>query len=216
MSDSPETGWQRFDNAAFGIIYGAIIVLSILLAQGGHTASPLETAVVLFGSVLAITLAKSFAELLSHALGSRERMVRGSWRAAWRHSWPTFRPRFSGSMAKSDRGRNGSIAVSGLVRRGVGGPWWTSGMCSGSPLVPGAARGHLRRRHRPASCHRQTCHSLTGHARGGSALVSGATGFPTVQRDIAAHPFPVTVASWVVVIHSTNPEKGLWINRDAQ
>ena len=90
MSDSPETGWQRFDNAAFGIIYGAIMVLSILLAQGGHPAPPLETAVVLFGSVLAITLAKAFAELLSHALGARERMVRGSWRAAWHHSTPTL------------------------------------------------------------------------------------------------------------------------------
>ena len=90
MSDSPETGWQRIDNAAFGIIYGAIMVLSILLAQGSHPAAPLETAVVLFGSVLAITLAKSFAELLSHALGARERMVRGSWRAAWRHSTSTL------------------------------------------------------------------------------------------------------------------------------
>lgn len=81
---------SRLDKAAFGIIYGAIMVLSILLAQGSHPTPPLETAVVLFGSVLAITLAKAFAELLSHALDTRQRMTRGSWRNAWHHSAPTL------------------------------------------------------------------------------------------------------------------------------
>ena len=90
MSDNTATGWQRLDNAAFGTIYGAIMVLSILMAHAGHPAPPLETAVVLFGSVLAITLAKAFAELLSNALEKRERMTRGSWRAAWQHSAPTL------------------------------------------------------------------------------------------------------------------------------
>jgi hypothetical protein len=78
------------DKAAFGIIYGAIMVLSILLAQGSHPAPPLETAVVLFGSVLAITLAKAFAEFLGHALETREHMTRRSWHAAWLHSTPTL------------------------------------------------------------------------------------------------------------------------------
>lgn len=81
---------SRMDKAAFGIIYGAVMVLSILLAQGSHPTPPLETAVVLFGSVLAITLAKAFAELLSHALDTRQRMTRGSWRNAWQHSTPTL------------------------------------------------------------------------------------------------------------------------------
>lgn len=90
MNDGTATGWERLDKAAFGLIYGAIMVLSILLAQGGHPAPPLETGIVLFGSVLAITLAKAFAELLAHALDTRERMARGSWRAAWRHSKPTL------------------------------------------------------------------------------------------------------------------------------
>jgi divalent metal cation (Fe/Co/Zn/Cd) transporter len=65
-------------------------VLSILLAQGSHPTAPLDTAIVLFGSVLAITLAKAFAELLSHALENRKRISRGSWRAAWHHSSPTL------------------------------------------------------------------------------------------------------------------------------
>lgn len=81
---------MRLDKAAFGIIYGAVMVLSILLAQGSHPTPPLETAVVLFGSVLAITLAKAFAEFLGHALEARERITRHSWRAAWCHSTPTL------------------------------------------------------------------------------------------------------------------------------
>lgn len=84
------TAWGRLDKAAFGIIYGAIMVLAILMAQGSHPTPPLETAVVLFGSVLAITLAKAFAEFLGHALDARERMTRHSWRAAWTHSTPTL------------------------------------------------------------------------------------------------------------------------------
>lgn len=59
------------------------MVLSILLAQASHPAPPLETAVVLSGSVLAIALAKAFAEFLGHALEARERMTRRNWRAAW-------------------------------------------------------------------------------------------------------------------------------------
>ncbi len=87
---TPATGWRRLDTVAFGIVYGAVMVLSILLAQGSHPAAPLETAVVLFGSVLAIALAKSFAEFLGHALETGERMTRHSWRDAWHHSTPTL------------------------------------------------------------------------------------------------------------------------------
>lgn len=90
MSAPQVSGWQRLDKAAFGIIYGAIMVLSILMAAGDHPEAPLKTAVVLFGSVLAITLAKAFAELLSHALESGERLTRLAWRAAWHHSSPTL------------------------------------------------------------------------------------------------------------------------------
>jgi hypothetical protein len=59
------TGWKRLDRAAFGLIYMAIMVLSILIAAGHHPQPPFETAAVLFGSVLAITLAKAFAELMA-------------------------------------------------------------------------------------------------------------------------------------------------------
>jgi hypothetical protein len=85
-----ETGWKRLDGAAFGIVYGAITVLSILMAVGVHPGAPFETAAVLFGSVFAITLAKTFAEFLAHALDSGERLTRSGWRAAWHHSTPTL------------------------------------------------------------------------------------------------------------------------------
>ncbi|WP_413717272.1 hypothetical protein [Silicimonas sp. MF1-12-2] len=84
------SSWQRFDNAAFGIIYGAIMVLSILMAAGDHPEAPGKTAAVLFGSVLAITLAKAFAELMANALSKGERLSRQAWRAAWHHSSPTL------------------------------------------------------------------------------------------------------------------------------
>lgn len=83
-------GWQRIDRAAFGLVYGAITVLSLLMAMGDHPDKPYETAAILFGSVLAITLAKAFAELLAHALESGERLTRMAWRTAWRHSTPTL------------------------------------------------------------------------------------------------------------------------------
>lgn len=90
MNRANASGWQRLDKASFGIIYGAVMVLSILMAAGDHPQSPVKTAVVLFGSVLAITLAKAFAELVAHALDSGERVTRHAWHAAWHHSSPTL------------------------------------------------------------------------------------------------------------------------------
>jgi hypothetical protein len=84
------TGWAPIDRSAFGLVYGAITVLSILMAMGDHPEAPYEAAAILFGSVLAVTLAKAFAELLAHALETGERVTRRGWRAAWRHSTPTL------------------------------------------------------------------------------------------------------------------------------
>lgn len=87
----PHIGWSPLERSAFGLIYGAILVLSTLMAMGGTPAAPFEPALVLFGSVLAVTLAKAFAELLSHAIETGERLL--TWRAigaAWRHSHPTL------------------------------------------------------------------------------------------------------------------------------
>lgn len=84
------TGWQRIDKAAFGIVYGAITVLSILMAADSQADEPFKTSAVLFGSTLAITLAKAFAEFLASALEKGERLTRYGWHEAWRHSAPTL------------------------------------------------------------------------------------------------------------------------------
>lgn len=90
LAEPAESGWTRIDRSAFGLVYGAITVLSLLMAMGDHPEAPYETAAILFGSVLAVTLAKAFAELLAHAVETGERLTRSAWRSAWRHSAPTL------------------------------------------------------------------------------------------------------------------------------
>jgi hypothetical protein len=58
--------------------------------DGRSSRGALRAAAILFGSVLAVTLAKAFAELLAHALETGERVTRRGWRVAWRHSTPTL------------------------------------------------------------------------------------------------------------------------------
>lgn len=87
----PHLRWQPVEKAAFGLIYGAILVLSLLMAFGDTPKAPFEPALVLFGSVLAVTLAKAFSELLSHGIETGERILtRKAFLTAWRHSHPTL------------------------------------------------------------------------------------------------------------------------------
>ena len=83
--------WQPLERAAFGLIYGSIMVLSLLMAMGETPKAPFEPALVLFGSVLAVTLAKAFSELLSHGLETGERILTAeAVGTAWAHSHPTL------------------------------------------------------------------------------------------------------------------------------
>ena len=83
--------WQPLEKAAFGLLYGAIMVLSLLMAMSDRPEAPFEPALVLFGSVLAIVLAKAFSELLSHAMETGERLLTAkAFHAAWAHSLPTL------------------------------------------------------------------------------------------------------------------------------
>lgn len=83
--------WQPLDRAAFGLLYGAIMVLSLLMALGEAPEAPFEPALVLFGSVLAVTLAKAFSELLSHGIETGERILTAeAIQTAWSHSHPTL------------------------------------------------------------------------------------------------------------------------------
>ncbi len=83
--------WKPIDEAALGLIYGAILVLSLLMALEETADAPFRPAIILFGSVLAVTLAKAFSELLAHALQTCERILTPkAWAAAWAGSRATL------------------------------------------------------------------------------------------------------------------------------
>ena len=85
----PRLRWATLEREAFGLIYGAIIVLSLLMALAPEPVAPFKPAIVLFGSVLAMTLARALAALIAHSIETGERMMRMSAiRSAWRGSHP--------------------------------------------------------------------------------------------------------------------------------
>jgi hypothetical protein len=94
-----QDGWFRLDGAIFGLIYGSITVLSLLMAMGPTGQNPFVMAAVLFGSVLAITLAKAFALVMEDTLrgsagGSPPAASspgdRPTFAEAWHHSRPVL------------------------------------------------------------------------------------------------------------------------------
>jgi len=82
--------WQRLDSAAFGIIYGSVTVLALLMAMGSHPGSALTSAAALFGSILGIALAKAFAEVMSDAIEARARISRQAFARSWAHAQTTL------------------------------------------------------------------------------------------------------------------------------
>ncbi|MEL7261189.1 MAG: hypothetical protein AAGK69_07410 [Pseudomonadota bacterium] len=87
----PHLAWGAVHRASFGLIYGSILVLSLLMAMDETRDGPFEAALVLFGSVLAVTLAKIFAEVLSHSMETGERILtRNAFWSAWQHSYSTL------------------------------------------------------------------------------------------------------------------------------
>jgi len=84
---SLKCGWRPFERAAFGLIYGAVMVLSLLMAIEVDAGASFRPALILFGSALAMTLARAFAALLSHGIETGERILRiPALSAAWRGS----------------------------------------------------------------------------------------------------------------------------------
>ena len=87
----PHLAWGPVHRASFGLIYGSILVLSLLMAMDEVGQAPFEAATVLFGSVLAVTLAKIFAEILSHSMETGERILTvKAFGTAWSHSHSTL------------------------------------------------------------------------------------------------------------------------------
>jgi hypothetical protein len=82
--------WAGVDAAAYGMIYGTIASLSVLMTMGAHPDKPLLMAVALFGTVLAIALAKAFAEVMAGGLSVAKGAEPQSFAAAWHHARPTL------------------------------------------------------------------------------------------------------------------------------
>lgn len=62
----------RIENNAFGMIYGSVTVMALLMATGHGNEGAIETPVILFGSILAIVLAEGFAKISSDAVQNRQ------------------------------------------------------------------------------------------------------------------------------------------------
>lgn len=85
-----DTRIARIEHNAHGVIYGSITVLALLLALGHDSGKPVETAVILFGSIFAIVLAETFAKVSSDAVHARKSFRWADVKDGWHHSKPTL------------------------------------------------------------------------------------------------------------------------------
>lgn len=81
---------KRIDDAAFGAIYGSITVLGILAATDPETLNAFVTAGTLFTSLLAVSLAKAYADLASMVLETARQASIEMVRTAWAHGRTTL------------------------------------------------------------------------------------------------------------------------------
>lgn len=72
--------------AAFGVVYGSITVLALLMATHRPIEEPWRHALMLFLSVFAVAVAKAYAEICERALRSGSATTLEDVRAVWRHS----------------------------------------------------------------------------------------------------------------------------------
>lgn len=78
------------DSAAFGVIYGTITVMGVLVATDPAPLDPLKTGLTLFVTVLVVALAKTYADLTAKALASGTGQSVATMQAAWAHSRTTL------------------------------------------------------------------------------------------------------------------------------
>ncbi|MEL6597762.1 MAG: hypothetical protein AAFQ47_17635, partial [Pseudomonadota bacterium] len=61
---------HKIDDAAFGAIYGSITVMGVLAVSTPDALTAVEMAAMLFASILAVALAKAYADLAANVLSS--------------------------------------------------------------------------------------------------------------------------------------------------
>ncbi len=77
---------QRIDEAAFGVVYGSVAVMAFLMAKHPPVEDPGRVALLLFGSVFAVAVAKAYAEICERMLKSGSPATWADARAVWGHS----------------------------------------------------------------------------------------------------------------------------------
>lgn len=87
MRNGPMTAAPRqIDEAAFGVVYGSITVMAFLMAMHHPIEAPGKQALVLFGTVAVVAVAKAYAEICERVLKSGKPADWTDIRAAWTHS----------------------------------------------------------------------------------------------------------------------------------
>lgn len=81
---------DRIEHNAFGVIYGSVTVMALLMATGHADGEPVRTAAILFGSIFAIALAESFAKISSDAVQKRQPFGWSEVYHGWVHSRPAL------------------------------------------------------------------------------------------------------------------------------
>lgn len=81
---------DRIEHNAFGVIYGSVTVMALLMATGHGGGALIETSAILFGSIFAIALAESFAKISSVAVQKRQSFGWSEVYHGWVHSRPTL------------------------------------------------------------------------------------------------------------------------------
>lgn len=85
-----ETARKSIDEAAFGVIYGSITVMGVLIATSPNEINPLLTTGMLFITVLAIAVTKAFADLAATVLTSERHASKSMIATSWEHSRTTL------------------------------------------------------------------------------------------------------------------------------
>ena len=77
---------RHIDDAAFGFVYGSITVMAFLMAVHRPIEEPGRLALVLFGTVVAVAVAKAYAEICERTLQSGNAADWAAIRASWQHT----------------------------------------------------------------------------------------------------------------------------------
>ncbi|MFN3170771.1 MAG: hypothetical protein ACE37E_08775 [Hyphomicrobiales bacterium] len=77
---------SAIDEAAFGVVYGSISVMAVLMALHPPVENTGRVGLVLVATVVAVALAKAFAELCQQMLATGQELSPADVKKSWRHS----------------------------------------------------------------------------------------------------------------------------------